>query len=43
MEFKDYVAEEMKYYDEFYEELEALLKELTYECDSFDLEYTVAD
>lgn len=43
MDFKDYVAEEMKYYDEFYEELDTLLKELTFECECFDIEYTTAD
>ena len=41
MDFKEYVAMEMKYYEEFYDELEELLHEYTYECDSLEVEYTV--
>ena len=41
MDFKDYVAMEMKYYEEFYSELEELLQEYSYECDAMEVEYTV--
>ena len=43
MDFKDYVEGEMKYYEEYYAELNILLKEYGYDCDCFDIEYTTAD
>ena len=43
MKFEDYVAMEMKYYEEFYDELELLLQEYSYEDDVMDIEYTTAD
>jgi hypothetical protein len=43
MDFKDYVAEEMKYYEEYYAEMELIMKEYGYECDVMDIEYTTAD
>ena len=43
MDFKDYVEGEMQYYEEYYAELNILLKEYGYDCDCFDIEYTTAD
>jgi len=43
MDFKDYVEGEMEYYEEYYAELNILLKEYGYDCDVMDIEYTTAD
>ena len=43
MDFKDYVEGEMKYYEEYYAEMNTLLKEYGYEYDMMDIEYTTAD
>lgn len=43
MDFKDYVEGEMEYYEEYYAELNILLKEYGYDCDMMDIEYTTAD
>ena len=43
MDFKDYIEGEMQYYEEYYAELDILLKEYGYDCDIMDIEYTTAD
>ena len=43
MDFKDYVEGEMKYYEEYYAEMNIVLKEYGYDCDIMDIEYTTAD